>query len=83
MTVESRMHHAQALLEDPLLNEILDNLREQAIAAWAATPALGGEAAREMAYYIVTGQDAVRTAIQAIVDNGRIAEAKLSAKPTA
>ena len=82
MTVESRMHNAKALLDDALLNEIFDKLRADAIAAWLATPAVGGQEARDMCWTLVKAQERVKDALQSAVNDGLIAADRLTDNPS-
>lgn len=80
MTITSRMHNAKALLEDPLLNEILDKQRADAIAAWLATPSSDREG-RDWCWMLIKAQDALKASLQAVVDDGLIAADRLTDSP--
>lgn len=80
MTIESRMHNAKALLEDPLLNEIFDKQRTDAVAGWLATPASDRDA-RDWFWMLIKAQDALKASLQAVVDNGLIAADRLTDRP--
>ena len=80
MTIESRMHNARALLENPLLNEIFDNSRANAIAAWLATPTSDREG-RDWCWMLIKAQDALKASLQAVVDDGLIAADRLTDNP--
>ena len=81
MTVESRMHNAKALLDDALLNEVFDQMRDDAITAWLATPSTGQDA-RDMCWMLIKAQDALKAALQGVVDDGLIAADRLTDNPS-
>lgn len=72
MTKESRMHHAKTLLEDPLLNEIFDQMRAEAVTAWLATPTTAQDT-RDWCWMLIKAQDALKASLQAVVNDGLIA----------
>jgi hypothetical protein len=76
---ETRAANAQALKENPLLAEIIEQLKAQAVAAWLATPAQDGERARELAWVTHKVADRVEGIIQGAIDDGRIAAARATA----
>ena len=80
MTIESRMHSAKALLENPLLNEIFDNSRANAIAALLATSTSDREG-RDWCWMLIKAQDALKASLQAVVDDGLIAADRLTDNP--
>ena len=80
MTIESRMHSAKALLENPLLNEIFDKSRTNAITAWLQTPASDRDG-RDWCWMLIKAQDALKASLQAVVDDGAIAASRLSDNP--
>jgi hypothetical protein len=50
--VEARAANANALKENPLLAEILDQVKREAIQAWLSTAAQEGKEAREFAWLL-------------------------------
>ena len=80
MTIESRMHNAKALLEDPLLNEIFDKQRTDAVTGWLSTPTNNRDA-RDWFWMLIKAQDALKASLQAVVDDGAIAASRLSDNP--
>ena len=80
MTIESRMHSAKALLENPLLNEIFDKSRDNAIAAWLATPTSDRDQ-RDWCWVLIKAQDALKATLQAVIDDGLIAADRLTDTP--
>ena len=80
MTIESRMHNAKALLEDPLLNEIFDKQRADAVTGWLSTPTSDRDA-RDWFWMLIKAQDALKASLQAVVDDGAIAASRLADNP--
>ena len=80
MTIESRMHSAKALLEDPLLNEIFDKQRTDAVTGWLSTPTSDRDA-RDWFWMLIKAQDALKASLQAVVDDGAIAASRLADNP--
>lgn len=80
MTIASRMHNAKALLEDPLLNEIFDKQRADAVAGWLATPTSDRDT-RDWFWMLIKAQDALKASLQAVVDDGLIAADRLTDTP--
>lgn len=77
--VEARAANANALKENPLLVEILEQVRSEAVAAWLSTPAQGGEPAREFAWLLHKAVGRIESVIQGAIDDGRIAAARATA----
>jgi hypothetical protein len=76
VTVEARAANAKRLLEDPLLQEALSKIKAEAVAAWEATAARDTEA-RELAWITVRNVTRITECLQGIVDDGRIAAARV------
>lgn len=72
----ARAAHAQRLMDDPMLIEALANIRQAAINAWQATP-IAGEREREVAWLTVKVVGRIEAELQSIIDNGRIAAARV------
>lgn len=77
---EARARDGAALQDNALLTEILDQVKQEAIAAWIAT-GLHDTQAREMAWTLVKAQGRIRDVIQGAVDNGRIDAARAARAP--
>lgn len=78
MSTEARAANAKRLLDDPLLQEALSTVRDEAIRAWQATAARDTEA-RELAWLTVKNLDRITACLQGMVDDGRIAAARVQA----
>jgi hypothetical protein len=74
----TRAANAQRLMDDPLLIEALANIRQAAIKAWQATP-VADQQAREFAWLTVKVVGRIEAELQSIVDNGKIAAARVQA----
>jgi len=79
MSVEARAANANALKENPLLAEILAEVRKEAVRAWIATHHEEGRAAREFAWMLHKAADRIEALIQGAIDDGRIAATRLTA----
>lgn len=77
---EVRSRDAQQLLENPLLAEILDQVREEAIQAWIGT-GLADVQKREMAWTLVKAQGRIREVIQTAIDDGLISASRAAREP--
>ena len=78
--VQSGME-AKSLLEAPLLQQILRDLREQTISAWRSTK-MSDVAARENAYHLMLATDQLENRLNALVDGGEVAKDQLIVKQT-
>lgn len=74
----ARAAHAQRLMDDPMLVEALANIRFAATKAWEST-AIGDAQAREFAWLTVKVVNRIEAELQSIIDNGRIAAARVQA----
>lgn len=79
MTDEARVANANALKENPLLAEILAQVKDQAVQAWLQTPAQEGERARELAWVTYKVADRIESIIQGAIDDGAIAASRATA----
>lgn len=77
--VETRAANARALIENPLLQEVFAQVREEAVRAWLATPVVEGQDAREFSWMLHKAIDRIEGVIQGAVDDGRIAAARATA----
>lgn len=77
--IESRAANANALRENPLLADILEQVKGEAVRAWIATPAQGGEQAREFAWMLHKAVGRIESVIQGAIDDGVIAAARAAA----
>lgn len=73
---QARASAAQRLLDDPLLIEALGNIRAAAISAWESTP-IAEQQQREIAWLTVKVVRRIEGELQAIIDNGKIAAARV------
>lgn len=73
---QARASGAQRLMDDPLLIEALGNIRASAISAWEATP-IANQQEREIAWLTVKVVRRIEAELQAIIDNGKIAAARI------
>ena len=77
--VETRAANATALKENPLLQEIIEQVRDEAKRAWIATPAQDGQQAREFAWMLHKAVDRIESVIQGAIDDQRVAAARATA----
>lgn len=75
---ESRAAHARMLLDDPMLAEAFETVRQGAVNAWIAT-GTQDQQAREVAWLTVKVVDRVRGVLQSAVDDGVIAATRAQA----
>lgn len=80
MDTDQRAIRAKQLQDDPILREVLDGLRSEAITVWARskTDALQQ---REFAWMMVRVLDRINDGLQAIVDDAHISAAALVRAP--
>lgn len=76
--VEARASHAKRLLDDPVLQDALKKVRDEALKAWEITAARDTEG-REWAWLTVKNVDRINAALQGMVDDGKIAAARVQA----
>jgi xanthine/CO dehydrogenase XdhC/CoxF family maturation factor len=74
--IEVRARNAAALKDNPLLQEILAQVKAEAVNTWVATPAQGGEPAREFAWMLYKAVGRIEGVIQGAIDDGVIAAAR-------
>ena len=74
--VQSRI---AALKDNPLLQEIMKSVRDEAVRAWLATHHEEGQVAREFAWMLHKAIDRIESVIQGAIDDGRIAAARVTA----
>jgi hypothetical protein len=72
---DPRAEHAKRLLDDPLLQEALSSIRDEAIKAWEATAARDTEA-REIAWLTIKVMERFKRALNSMIDDGKIAAAR-------
>lgn len=77
LEARTRASHAKDLLEHELLTEAFEGLKAAYIAKWQQT-APHEERAREILYLAVNAIGKVREHLQAIVNDGKIADAELN-----
>jgi hypothetical protein len=77
--IEARAANANALKENPLLQEILTSIERAAVDAWVGTPAQDGQQAREFAWMLYKAAGRFRVEIQAAIDEQRISASRLTA----
>lgn len=77
---EIRAKNAQQLLENPLLNEALDEIEGEALKAWKGTR-LDDTANRERLWMQVKAAQRVREVLQGAVDNGRFEAGRAARTP--
>jgi hypothetical protein len=75
---EARASHAKRLLDDPVLQEALQKVRDEALKAWETTAARDTEG-REWAWLTVKNVDRIKVALESMVDDGKIAAARVQA----
>ena len=73
----NRGARAKALIEDELLNEALDNLKEQYIGAWSLTSPLQTDV-RERLWQAVQVVGKVRDHLTVVLNDGKIAQAEVN-----
>jgi hypothetical protein len=78
--VEVRAGNARALKENPLLAEIIEQVKAEAVQAWLQTPAQEGQQAREFAWMLHKAMGRFESVIQGAIDDGVVA-AKRAAAP--
>lgn len=76
MDAEARAEHAKRLMDDPVLSDAFDAIRSTAVDLWARTKADAVQE-REMAWLTVKVIDRVRGELQSVMDNGKIAAARV------
>jgi hypothetical protein len=69
--LEMRAARAASLMNDPFLSEILDRLRDDAIAAWEQT-STDGAGQREFSWMMVKTVNRLRNVIQGYIDEPKI-----------
>lgn len=72
MDIEQRAIRAQQLLEDPVLSEILDGIREASITAWLATKT-DDQKQRDFSWLTVKVVDRIKGELQGAIDGHRLA----------
>jgi hypothetical protein len=77
--IEARAANANALKENPLLQEILSGIERAAVDAWVGTPAQDGQQAREFAWMLYKAAGRFRVEIQSAIDEQRISVSRLTA----
>jgi hypothetical protein len=77
--IEVRARNAAALKDNPLLQEILDKLKSQAVEAWIGTAAIDGERARELAWITYKNAQRIEAIIQGAIDDQRVAASRATA----
>lgn len=77
---EIRARNAQQLLENPLLQEALGQVQQEAIEAWMATKA-GAVEDRERHWMMVKCAQRLREVLQGAVDNGQFEARRASRAP--
>lgn len=77
--IEARARNAAALKDNPLLQEVIAEVRAQAVQAWLSTPAQDGERARELAWVTHKVVDRIEAVIQGAIDDQRVAAARVTA----
>jgi hypothetical protein len=79
MTLEeekNRGDHAQRLLADPLLNEILDSMEKETVELWEVTPARDTEGREHLhRFYLVCRK--FRNTLKTMADTGKMANIQL------
>lgn len=73
-----RGEHAQRLLKDELLNEVLDTMERNTIQMWEATPARDTEG-REHLHRFYLACRKFRNELQSMLDTGKMASQQMSA----
>ena len=76
---EARAANARALQENPLLAEIIEQVKDEAVQAWLSTPAQDGQQAREFAWLLYKSVMRIESVIQGAIDDGVIAAKRATA----
>lgn len=76
MDAETRAEHARRLVEDPVLVEAFGNIRATAVDVWTKTKA-DAQQEREIAWLTVKVLDRIQGELQSVIDNGKIAAARV------
>lgn len=76
---ESRAANAAALKENPLLAEIIEQVKREAVTAWLSTAAQEGKEAREFAWLLHKAVNRIESVIQGAIDDGIIAAKRATA----
>ena len=76
---EIRAGNAAQLLENPLLEEVLSQIEDEARRAWLATPAQDGQQAREFAWMLSKAVGRIRDVLQGAIDDQKIAASRATA----
>lgn len=71
-----RGDHAQQLLKDELLNEVLDEMLNQTLEAWENSPARDGEG-REYLHKFYLATKKVRNTLKSFVETGKMANIQI------
>lgn len=71
-----RARHAQALFDNPLLNQILTDLKDRYIKEWLSSKPADKEA-RERLYLASQAVDQVKNEITIAIQNGHVAKATI------
>lgn len=80
MDSEQRSIRAKQLMEDPILREVLDGLRDNAILAWSRSKS-DETPQREFSWMMVRVIDRIADGFQAIIDDQHITSAALVRTP--
>lgn len=80
MDTEQRAARARQLKDDPILRELLDGLRNEAISVWSRTK-VADQQQREFAWMMVRSIDRIEAGLQAIVDDSFISNLALVRAP--
>lgn len=76
---QARAANAQALKENPLLAEVIERVKAEAIQAWLSTAAQEGKEAREFAWLLHKAAQRIESVIQGAIDDGMIAAKRATA----
>lgn len=74
----ARGEAAQRLLADPTLEQVMDQVEQDAINQWRMAHGPSGLSTREAAHSLLTGIDGVRNQLRVLFDDGEIARAELA-----
>lgn len=80
MDSEQRALRAKQLMDDPLLTDILDGIKEAAISAWLST-SVDGREQRDFSWLTVKVVDRITVELQGEVDGHRISMANVVKAP--
>lgn len=80
MDSQQRSDRAAQLRDDPLLRELLDGLREEAIVVWSRSK-VADQPQREFAWMMVRVLDRIDDGFQAIIDDQFVTNAALVKAP--